>query len=128
MFNFNLRGYENHAEDSSESRMFWQLFEEFFIQQFVAQLIRHGAILDLVLSDNWSLVTEVKMCEGLGYSNHHKVMLSIALEIKQRTIILWCLTSITVGHTGHFSNVSIFGNFSKNSNICISFLVMLSKW
>ena len=54
---FNLRGYENHMEDTSERKMFWQLFEEeLFMQQFVTQPTRHGAILDLVLSDNRSLV------------------------------------------------------------------------
>ena len=73
---FNLRGYENHTEDTSESRMFRQLLEEFFMQQFVTQPTIHGAIPDLVLSDNRSLVTEVEMCEGIGNSDHNKVMFS----------------------------------------------------
>ena len=85
MGDFNLRGYENHTEDTSESRMFRQLFEEeFFMQQFVAQPTRHGAILDLVLSDNRSLVTEVEICEGLGNSDHNKVMFNVALENKTK--------------------------------------------
>ena len=71
---FNLRGYENHTEDTRESRMFRQLFEEeFFMRQFVTQSTRHGAILYLVLSDNRSLVTEVVMCEVVGSSDHNKV-------------------------------------------------------
>ena len=39
---FNLRGYGNHTEDISKSRMFWQL----------------------------CVVTEVEMCEDLGNSHH----------------------------------------------------------
>ena len=70
---FNLSGYENHTEDARESRMFRQLFEEFFMRQFVTQSTRHGAILYLVLSDNRSLVTEVVMCEVVGSSDHNKV-------------------------------------------------------
>ena len=54
------------------------------MQQFVSQPTRHGAILDLVLSDYRSLVTEVEMCEGLGNSDHNKVMFSIILEYKAK--------------------------------------------
>ena len=58
MGDFNLRVCENHTEDTSESRIFRLLFEkEFFMQQFVTQRTRHGAVLDLVLSDNRSIVT-----------------------------------------------------------------------
>ena len=96
MGDFNLKCYENHTEDTSENRMFQQLFEEEFImQQFVAQPTRHGVILDLIFSDNRNLVTEVEICEGQGNSDHNNVIFSIALEKKKpRTIILWCLTSI----------------------------------
>ena len=41
---------------------------------------RHGAILDIVLSDNRSLVTEIEIGEGLGNSDHNKVRFSITLE------------------------------------------------
>ena len=71
---FNLRGYQNHTEDTSESTMFRQLFEEFFMRQFVAQPRRHGAILDLVLLDDRGLITEAEMCEVLGNSDHNKVI------------------------------------------------------
>ena len=57
MGDFNLRVRENHREDTSESMIFRLLFEEFFTQQFVTQRTRHGAVLDLVLSDNRSIVT-----------------------------------------------------------------------
>ena len=65
--------------------MFRQLFEEeFFMRQFVAQPRRHGAILDLVLSDDRGLITEVEMCEVLGNSDHNKVMVSISLDYKAK--------------------------------------------
>ena len=85
MEDFNVSGYENHTDDISESRMFPQLFEEeFFMQQFVTQPTRHGAILGLVLSDNRSLVTDAEMCEGLGNSDRNKVMFSITLGYKAK--------------------------------------------
>ena len=52
------------------------------MQQFATQPTRHGAILELVLSDNRSLVTEAEMREGLGNSDHNKVMFSMTLEYK----------------------------------------------
>ena len=57
---------------------------DFFIQQFVAQPTRRDGILDLVLSDHRSIVREVEMCEGLGNSDHNKVIISIALENKAK--------------------------------------------
>ena len=45
---------------------------------------RHGVILDLVLSDNISLVAEVEMCEGLGNSDPNKVVFSITLKNKAK--------------------------------------------
>ena len=56
----------------------------FFTQQFVTQSTRKCAILHWVLSDNSSLVTEVELCEGLGNSDHYKVMFSISLENKPK--------------------------------------------
>ena len=61
-----------------------QLFDEFFMRQFVTQPTRHGAILDLVLSDNRRLVTELEMCEGVGNSDHNKAMFNITLEYKAK--------------------------------------------
>ena len=46
----------------------------------MTQPTRHGAILDLVLSDNNSLATEVEICEGLGNGDHNKVMFSVTLD------------------------------------------------
>ena len=84
MGDFNLRGYGNHTEDISESRMFRQLFEEFFMRQFVAQPRRHGAILDLVFSGNRGLVTEAEMCEVLGNGDHNKVIVGISSDYKAK--------------------------------------------
>lgn len=80
---FNLRAYDK-LEDN-ESRVFKQLFEdELFMNQLATEPTRQSSILDFILTDCSDLVSDIRICEGLGNSDHNMVKFNISSERKPK--------------------------------------------
>ena len=89
MGDFNLRGYERTQEDTNDCRLFRQVFEEeLFMHQFVAEATRRHSILDLIFSDNRDLVSDIRICEGLGNSDHNMIKFNVSSETRPKDNLL----------------------------------------
>ena len=70
---------------NSDSKEFYNCFNNYFLTQHVLEPTRGNAILDLILSREPDLVSDVKVIENLGNSDHN--MVTFTLHHKQETFV-----------------------------------------
>ena len=112
-FNYPDTDWQSHSvstSDSSGSSEFFKLVEEQFLTQHVPSPTLSGAILDLVLSNEPDLVSNVSIIQNFGNSDHNMVTFTTHLQCQR------------------FNNMKTLRDYKRGEYVSINAVLASTNW